>query len=122
MKTLLLLFPYFLLVQTCSAPVNNLNLPEGKENKPQPVAKIDTVAISFDKEIKPIFIKNCSPCHFNGGKMYEKLPFDQDTTIINHSASILKRIKNKEENTLLNNYITQNKKGLPGGKPYKQLW
>jgi hypothetical protein len=117
MKTRLLILPYFLMVQTCSPSNKSHHLPEGKENKAQLVAKLDATVIGFDKEIKPIFIKNCSPCHFAGGKMYEKLPFDQDTTIINHSASILKRIKNEEENTLLNKFITQNKKGLPGGKP-----
>ena len=73
--------------------------------------------IDFEKEIKPIFIKNCSPCHFTGGKMYEKLPFDKDTTIINHSAAILKRIKNKEENALLTKFIGENKNGLPESKP-----
>ena len=63
--------------------------------------------IDFDREIRPIFIKNCSPCHFPGGKMYERLPFDKDTTIFNHSAGILKRIKNKEENALLTKFISQ---------------
>ena len=74
--------------------------------------------IDFDREIRPIFIKNCSPCHFTGWKMYEKLPFDKDTTIINHSAAILKRIKNKEENSLLTKFIDQNKNGLPESKPH----
>ena len=41
--------------------------------------------------------------------MYERLPFDKDTTIVNHSASILKRIKNTEENALIKEFISQNK-------------
>jgi len=50
--------------------------------------------------------------------MYERRPFDKDTTIINHSAAVLKRIKNEEENTLLRNFPGQSKKGLPESKPH----
>ena len=64
--------------------------------------------IDFVRQVQPIMIKNCSPCHFTGGKMYEKMPFDQDTTIINHETGILKRIKG-EENILLKTFIQQKK-------------
>ena len=66
--------------------------------------------IHFTSQIQPILVKNCSPCHFTGGKMYERMPFDKDTTIINHEAGILKRIKG-EENLLIKTFIHQNKKG-----------
>jgi hypothetical protein len=118
MKTLLIILPCFLLVQTCGLQNTENNSAVKKVDNVQETNKIDPIAIGFDKEIKPIFIKNCSPCHFTGGKMYERLPFDKDTTIINHSAAILKRIKNEEENTLLSNFIDQNKNGLPEGKPH----
>ena len=75
-------------------------------------AKIATLisdTIIFAKHVEPIFIRNCSPCHFTGGKMYERLPFDKDTTIINHDAGILRRIKG-DENTLLKAFIQQNKR------------
>jgi hypothetical protein len=64
--------------------------------------------IDFTKIIHPILSKNCSPCHFTGGKMYDRLPFDKDTTIINHAEGILKRIKG-EENDLLKAFIRQHK-------------
>ena len=66
--------------------------------------------IHFTSQIQPILVKNCSPCHFTGGKMYERMPFDKDTTIINHEAGILKRIKG-EENLMIKTFIHQNKKG-----------
>ena len=66
--------------------------------------------IHFASQIQPILIKNCSPCHFTGGKMYERMPFDKDTTIINHEAGILKRIKG-EENLMIKTFVHQNKKG-----------
>ena len=64
--------------------------------------------IHFVSQIQPILVKNCSPCHFTGGKMYERMPFDKDTTIINHQTGILKRIKG-EENLLIRTFIEQNK-------------
>ena len=113
MKTSLFIMSWALLVQTCNFQ-NTSNLSVSSPELPgQPIIKID-----FEKEIKPIFVKNCSPCHFPGGKMYEKLPFDKDTTIINHSASILKRIKNEADNTLLKEFILQNKNGLSENKPH----
>ena len=65
--------------------------------------------IDFTTQVQPILVKNCSPCHFTGGKMYEKMPFDKDTTIINHQAGILKRIKG-EENTLIRSFVEQRSK------------
>jgi len=77
--------------------------PSGKSTQ-ETITFEDT--IHFVSQIQPILVKNCSPCHFNGGKMYDKMPFDKDTTIINHQAAILRRIKG-EENTLLRSFIQQ---------------
>ncbi|MDX6288874.1 MAG: hypothetical protein QOH42_673, partial [Blastocatellia bacterium] len=35
----------------------------------------------FETEIKPIFQARCQPCHFQGGKVYDKMPFDKPETI-----------------------------------------
>lgn len=64
--------------------------------------------IDFASQVQPILVKNCSPCHFAGGKMYERMPFDMDTTIINHEKGILKRIKG-DENAVIKIFIGQNK-------------
>ncbi len=66
-------------------------------------------SINFTAQVQPILEKRCSPCHFTGGKMYERLPFDKDTTIINHETGILKRIKDSEENQVIKSFILQNK-------------
>ena len=76
--------------------------------------------IDFSSQIQPILVKNCSPCHFAGGKMYERMPFDKDTTIINHETGILKRIKG-DENVLLKAFIRQNKNGSPNNEPLNSL-
>jgi hypothetical protein len=68
---------------------------------------IDT--INFKTQIQPILQKNCSPCHFPGGKMYQKMPFDKGETIISHEAVAIKRFKEKNEIALLKKFIQQNK-------------
>jgi hypothetical protein len=63
--------------------------------------------IIFAKQIQPILVNHCSPCHFTGGKMYEKLPFDNQETIIGHETGILRRIKNEKESTLIKEFVKQ---------------
>lgn len=70
-------------------------------------ASFDT--LNFKTQVQPIFQKHCSPCHFPGGKMYEKLPFDQGETIINHRAGILRRIKGEDDVRVVKQYLEQNK-------------
>jgi hypothetical protein len=48
------------------------------------------------------------------------MPFDKDSTIINHEAGILKRIKGKEENLVIKSFILQNKNGSSNDKPFKE--
>jgi hypothetical protein len=86
----------------------------GEIDKSPPGASIKTAAIAKDSidfvtQIQPILVKNCSPCHFTGGKMYERMPFDKDTTIINHEKGILKRIKG-DDNELIRSFIEQKTK------------
>jgi hypothetical protein len=69
-------------------------------------------AIDFRTQILPILQKRCSPCHFPGGKMYERLPFDTSSTILLKKESILKRIKAEDENKLLREFIEQNLKSI----------
>lgn len=82
-----------------------------KKTPPEVTAKTMTVlqdTIDFVIQVQPILVKNCSPCHFTGGKMYARMPFDKDTTIINHEKGILKRIKG-DENAVIKTFIEQNK-------------
>jgi hypothetical protein len=66
--------------------------------------------IQFASQIQPILVNRCSPCHFPGGKMYERLPFDIPETILNLKERLLKRIKDEKENSLITAFIDENKK------------
>lgn len=65
--------------------------------------------ISFTAEIQPILQNKCNPCHFTGGKMYEKMPFDQAKTVLEHPEGMLKRIHDGEEGRLLRAFLEQGK-------------
>src|SRR5688572_15965132 len=60
------------------------------------LASDTTQVLDFDEDIVPILKSHCSPCHFTGGKMYTKMPFDQSKTIHDHSAGVTKRFKDPE--------------------------
>src|SRR5436853_7482635 len=37
--------------------------------------------VDFNTQIRPLLESRCTPCHFAGGKVYERLPFDRSETI-----------------------------------------
>jgi hypothetical protein len=62
----------------------------------------------FEKEIKPIFQARCQPCHFEGGKVYEKLPFDKPGTITKLGTKLFTRIKDEKEQKLIREFLAEN--------------
>lgn len=101
------LFIFFCFLALFGWPGNGIEMPPQEPSGEQ--MKVLNDSIDFTVQIQPILVKNCSPCHFTGGKMYERMPFDKDTTILNHQAGILRRIKG-EENNLLRSFIEQAQK------------
>ena len=61
----------------------------------------------FDTQIKPIFQSRCMPCHFQGGKVYDKMPFDKPETINRLGEKLFTRIKDKEEQRLIREFLSQ---------------
>jgi len=62
----------------------------------------------FEKEIRPIFQARCQPCHFQGGQVYDKLPFDKPATITKLGTKLFTRIKDEKERTLIREFLAQN--------------
>jgi hypothetical protein len=98
MKTILIILFFFVAAWSFRANKNG-------GNKNSSIRAIDT--INYKTQLQPVFQKNCSPCHFPGGKLYEKLPFDNGATIIDHLAGVLRRIKNEEDIKLIKQYAAQ---------------
>ena len=61
----------------------------------------------FATEIKPIFQSRCMPCHFQGGKVYDKLPFDKPETITKLGTKLFTRIKDEKEHRLVREFLSQ---------------
>ena len=64
-----------------------------------------TAKPDFDSEIKPIFKARCQPCHFQGGKVYDKLPFDKAETITKLGTKLFTRIKDEKEQQKIREFL-----------------
>jgi hypothetical protein len=72
-----------------------------------PPASASATKPDFDKEIKPILQTRCQPCHFQGGKVYDKLPFDKPETITKLGTKLFTRIKDEKEQRLIREFLAQ---------------
>ena len=63
--------------------------------------------IDFDTQLKPIFKAQCMPCHFSGGQMYDRLPFDRPETIRKLGTRLFTRIKEENDRRLIEDFLTQ---------------
>ena len=68
----------------------------------EPKARVD-----FDTQLKPIFQSKCMPCHFSGGKMYDRLPFDKPATIKKLGTRLFTRIKDEHDRKLIEDFLAQ---------------
>jgi hypothetical protein len=107
MKTILLLIIGSICFDICNTRAEQQQEKVKTKAKSISYSGIDT--IDYKTQVLPILQKKCSPCHFTGGKMYERMPFDNSQTIIGHEAGVLKRFKDEQENTLIKQFIAQNK-------------
>src|SRR5687768_12381579 len=93
---ILLIATVFLLVE--SGPTHKPDPTPARAPKEEASLPSDTnVRVDFDSQLKPIFQSKCMPCHFNGGQMYERLPFDRAETIRKLGTKLFTRIKKEDE-------------------------
>lgn len=71
---------------------------QGQVNQEKTV-KADTV--TFAGTIGPILRENCSPCHFEGGKVYDRYPFDKSQTARDLGKRLNTRLKGKNADLVL---------------------
>ncbi|HUP59334.1 MAG TPA: hypothetical protein VNA69_02815 [Thermoanaerobaculia bacterium] len=63
--------------------------------------------VDFARDVRPILERRCQPCHFEGGKMYAKLPFDRAETIDRLGTKLFSRIKKDEEQALIRAFLAR---------------
>ncbi len=71
---------------------------------PLPQEKVD-----FSAQIRPILEQRCQPCHFAGGKMYERLPFDRPETIVKLGTKLFTRIRDEQQRELFRQFLAVQK-------------
>jgi hypothetical protein len=72
-----------------------------------PSSAAESKKLDFAADIRPIFESRCTPCHFAGGQMYERLPFDRPETIRKLGAKLFPRIKDENEQRVLREFLAQ---------------
>jgi hypothetical protein len=67
----------------------------------------DASHVDFDKQIAPILKAKCQPCHYPGGTMYAKRPFDRPETIVALGEKLFTRIKDEEQRKVIRAFLAE---------------
>lgn len=86
-----------LVVLTLGAP---LSVRASGENKA-------TTPVTFEKDVAPLLSSRCQPCHYPGGKVYAKLPFDRAETIRALGTKLFTRIKEEKAQALIRAFLAE---------------
>lgn len=106
MRSALLTLALFLAFGFEACQLAKSGTPRSLANKSAPAATISTTRKpDFTTEIKPIFLARCQPCHFPGGKVYDRLPFDKPETITRLGTKLFTRIKDEKEQRLIRDFL-----------------
>jgi cytochrome c5 len=92
--------PFFAAAATCTT-ARHTQPPAA----PAPPAAAAAPASDFDRDVKPILEQHCRPCHFTGGVMYEKLPFDRAETIRHLGEKLFTRIRAPQEQATIRAFL-----------------
>ena len=103
---LLLIAVAFLLIKACGLARTTGRASTGS------VANASTVStpkprVDFDTQIKPMLESKCMPCHFSGGQVYDRLPFDKPATIRKLGTKLFTRIKEEDKRRLIEDFLAQ---------------
>ncbi len=77
-------------------------LPPPREQK-----SADVAPASFESTVQPILTKRCQPCHFSGGVMHTKLPFDKAATVDKLGTKLFSRIKVEEDRAVIRKFLAR---------------
>ena len=69
-------------------------------------AKTPARPVDFTHDVRPI-LDRCQPCHFAGGKMYGKLPFDRPETVVRLGTRLFTRIKDEKQRDVIRQFLAE---------------
>ncbi len=67
---------------------------------PQPARSVE-----FESGVLPILQGKCAPCHFPGGKMYARLPFDKPETIRFLGTDLFTRLNDENDQATIRAFL-----------------
>jgi len=65
-------------------------------------APVDAV---FAATVRPVLSRTCTPCHEKGGRMYERLPFDDPSVVASHATPVLRRLKEPKDKEVVEAWL-----------------
>ena len=107
MRSLMVVIGMGLLLVESGGTVRSARLPEVVASSTVPASSAPKARVDFDTQLKPILQSKCMPCHFSGGKMYDRLPFDNPATIRKLGTRLFTRIKDEHDRRLIDDFLTQ---------------
>lgn len=108
MRSLLVVIGMGLLLMESGGTVRSARLPEVvAASSTVSTASTTKARVDFDTQLKPIFQSKCMPCHFSGGQMYDRLPFDKPATIRKLGTRLFTRIKEENDRRLIEDFLAQ---------------
>lgn len=75
--------------------------PAAKETRKPEAAPVD-----FATQVRPI-LERCQPCHFEGGTVYGKYPFDTAGTVHQLGERLFSRLKDEKDRTVIRAFLAQ---------------
>ena len=66
-------------------------------------------AVTFPRDVRPILEAHCQPCHFAGGKVYDKMPFDKPETVVRLGTKLFTRIKDERQRAVIREFLAAQK-------------
>lgn len=73
---------------------------------PAPAA-VASHGVDFSTRVRPILEARCQPCHFEGGTMYARLPFDRAATVLELREKLFTRIKDEGEQRTIREFLSE---------------
>jgi hypothetical protein len=77
-------------------------------------APVEQAPVDFAADLRPILEARCQPCHFPGGVMYERRPFDRAETITDLGTRLFTRLKDENDRRVVSAFLAQQAAAPPG--------
>ena len=90
----------------------SLSVPASRVPQEHTSGKARDTLTTYRDDVLPLLQANCTPCHFPGGKVYKKLPFDDSATVAGLGKKLNTRLKKPEQQAIINGWVELEKKRL----------